>query len=425
VIDIEPSPEPGSQELLVEMGRLNGLSDGVFAIALTLLVLDIRIPEEVLVGDLSTGLLALAPKALVYLISFVVIGGAWGAHQRMLGQIKRGDGILVWFNLFSLLFVTLVPASAALLGRFPKALFAITVFAADVILIQLTALWLWRHASRHGLTNSALDERVVAAIGRRLKLSAIIFGLSIPLALVNTTLAYLLWIGTFVLLFTTDWLSWQKAIRAQRATIPLDDARRARIYLQYRGGQLNIDANVVTHDLIKGVFGGGLDYKVSRSEDVLDVRLNMLIKQGFMSLRFPWAWGPADVLDWNLSLAQRIPIALEIENSSGQARLELGKLQINELKITTSASSMLIGLPANGGQTVVNIEAAMTSLVIQAPEGVGAYIQIQNAIANAEIDVDRFEVVTQGHEYRSRDYDTAANRVDMQLEVAFGSVKII
>ena len=222
MIDIEPSPETASQELFVEMGRLNGLSDGVFAIVLTLLVLDIRIPEGVLVNDLSTALMVLGPKVLVYLISFVVIGGAWGAHQRMLSQIKRGDGLLVWFNLFSLLFVSLVPASAALLGRSPKSLFAIAVFAADVILIQLS-----------GRSPGCLK------IGRRLGLSAIMFGLSIPLALVNTTAVYLVWFGTFALLFTTDWLSWQKAIRTQETAIPLEEARRARVYLVYRGGQLN------------------------------------------------------------------------------------------------------------------------------------------------------------------------------------------
>jgi uncharacterized membrane protein len=233
--DLEHSPESGSAELLVEMGRLKGLSDGVFAIALTLLVLDLRIPEDVLDGDLSTILLGLAPKALVYLISFVVIGGAWGSHQRMIGQIKRGDGLLVWFNLFTLLFVTLVPATAALLGRFPDALVAITCFAADVVLIQLTALWMWRYASQHGLVNPTLDPRVVVSIGRRLIMGAIVFGLSIPLALLNVSVSYILWIGTFVLLFTTDWLSWQLAIKMQQVQIPLDGATRARIRVQHWG----------------------------------------------------------------------------------------------------------------------------------------------------------------------------------------------
>ena len=70
--------ESNSFESLVEMSRLNNLSDGVFAIALTLLEFDIRLPAGVAVGDLPNGLLELAPKFFVYLISFVVIGSAWG-----------------------------------------------------------------------------------------------------------------------------------------------------------------------------------------------------------------------------------------------------------------------------------------------------------------------------------------------------------
>ena len=177
---------------------------------------------------------------LVYLISFVVIGGAWGSHQRMLGQIRRGDGLLVWFNLLSLLFVTFLPATSALLGRFPSAFLALLCFAADVLLIQVSALWLWRHARTHGLINPTLDPRVVVGIGRRLGLSAIVFGASIPLALFNSSLAYVLWIGIFILIFATDWLSWQQAIQTRRAEIPLDGATRARVHVRHGGGQLHV-----------------------------------------------------------------------------------------------------------------------------------------------------------------------------------------
>lgn len=135
----EPYPEQLSSESVVEMGRLGGLSDAVYAVALTLLVLDLRLPEGRLSGDVTANLIELAPKLLVYLIAFVIIGGAWGSHQRMLSQIRRGDGPLVWLNLFSLLFVTLLPASAMLLGRFPSTFIAIATFVVDVVLIQLTA----------------------------------------------------------------------------------------------------------------------------------------------------------------------------------------------------------------------------------------------------------------------------------------------
>jgi uncharacterized membrane protein len=270
------------------MSRLNGLSDGVFAFALTLLVLDLRLPEGILAGDLNTKLLGLAPKVLVYLISFVVIGGAWGSHQRMLAQIRRGDGLLVWLNLFSLLCVSIMPASSALLGRFPGSIILIASFAVNAVLIQLTAKGLWQHANRHGLTTPTLDPRVTVSIARRLNLSAIAFGLSILLALLSTTLVYILWIGIYVFLFTTDWLSWQQAIKLQQASIPLEGARGARVRVQHWAGQVNIGAHAATQDLIQGVFGGGLDHQVSRSGEVLDVQLRSAgHARSFMSVKFP------------------------------------------------------------------------------------------------------------------------------------------
>jgi hypothetical protein len=177
-----------------------------------------------------------------------------------------------------------------LLGRFPKLFVPITCFAANVIFIQLTAQWLWQHASRHGLTNPTLDGRVVASIGRRLNLSAIVFGLSIPLALLSTTLVYLLWIGTFILLFTTDWLSWQRAINTQHANIPLEGARRAHIRVQHWASQLNIGAQASTDDLLQGVFGGGLDIRLADRR-----RFRCSAKPGkhsFMNLNFRgWEMG--------------------------------------------------------------------------------------------------------------------------------------
>jgi uncharacterized membrane protein len=422
--DLESSPESGAPERLVEMGRLKNLSDGVFAIALTLLVLDIRIPDGALVGDLPTKLIDLVPKALIYLISFVVIGGAWGSHQRMIGQIKRGDGLLVWFNLFSLLFVTLVPASAALLGRFPDALVAITCFALDVVLIQLTALWMWRYASQHGLVNPTLDPIVVFGIGRRLTIGAIAFGLSIPLALLNWWASYILWIGTFVLLFTTDWLSWQLAVQRQEVQIPLDGATRARIDVQQSVGQLKIGANSTTGNLIQGVFGGGLEREISRTGDVLNVQLKYLTRRGFMSFWFPWAWRKANYLDWTFDLGNQIPIALDIEITTNQATLDLGLLQITQLSLKASTSYATIALPANAGQTTVNVGGSTAFITIRVPPDVAAFIRTTKPEVITEIDINRFPVIGEGLEYRSPDYETAANRVDIRLDVANSSVEI-
>ena len=421
------SSESNSLESLVEMNRFNNLSDGVFAIALTLLAFGIRVPEGVAMGDLPQKLLELVPQLFVFLISFVVIGGAWGSHQRVINQIKRGDGLLVWFNLFCLLFVALLPASAALLGAYPNAFLAITCFALNVALIQLTTLWLWRHAGRHRLINPTLDPRVVKSIGRRLSLSAVIFLLSIPLALWSTWIIYLFWIGLFILIFTTDWLSWQQATKTQHASIPLEGARRARVGVKHWGGHLRIGAHDTPQDLLQGVFGGGLERHVKRTEEVLDVQLGTRSRPSFRGLlnpHFPWAWGLADLLDWMIRLSQQIPLVLDIDLADGQATLELDALHITELHVKAASSFMSISLPTGAGQTLVNIQASSTYLTIRVPPEVGAHITTGKDLTGAtKIDPARFQIKDQVGEYWSANYAIATNRVDIQLDLnVFGSM---
>jgi uncharacterized membrane protein len=421
----EVSPKSNAAESLVEMNRLNNLSDGLFAFALTLLAYDLRLPEGIPIGDLPENVLKLVPKFMVYLISFVVIGGAWGAHQRMLKQIKRGDGVLVWFNLFCLLLVALVPASAAILGRYPKEFLPITLFALDVALIQLTTLWLWRHASRQGLINPILHPRVVKSIGRRLTLSTSIFVLSIPLALWSYWITYLFWIGLFILLFTTDWLSWQLVALRQQTTFPLDDAKRARVHIRHRAGHLQIDSRTERHILLEGDFGGGLESRVDRSEDGTNIQLRDPERSGLLSWKYPWSWGPEDVLDWTLHLSDQIPLALEIETYAGELTLELGALQITELKIKVESSSTRISLPDREGHTTINIDAITAMLIIRVPLDVAASIHNEFVMGTVEGDLARFPTLETERHYQSANYERATKRADIRIGGDMSSVEVV
>jgi uncharacterized membrane protein len=421
----EASPKSEATESLVDMNRLNNLSDGVFAIAVTLLAFNLRLPEGIPIGDLPNNLLQLAPKFMVYLISFVVIGGAWGAHQRMLKQINRGDGVLVWFNLFCLLFVALLPASAAILGRYPKEFLPITLFALDVALIQLTTLWLWRHASWQGLINPILHPRVVKSIGRRLNLSTVIFALSIPLALWSIWITYLFWVGLFLLLFTTDWLSWQLVAMKQQTLFPLDDAKRARVHIRHRAGHLRIDSRAERHILLDGVFGGGLESRVDRTEDETNIQLRDPERSGLLSWKYPWSWGPENVLDWTLHLSDQIPLSLEIETYAGELTLALGALQITDLKIRVKSSSTHISLPDSEGTTTVTIEALTAKLIIHVPPEVAAGIHNEIVIGMVEGSLARVPMTETERHYRSANYETATKRADIRIDGDQSSVEFV
>src|SRR5215469_16375933 len=99
------------------MGRILALSDGVFAIAMTLLILQIAIPATAGDGRLSRALLALWPRYLAYLLSFLVIARFWVIHHQAFRLIARFDTALVWLNLLLLLFVAFLPFPTSVLGQ--------------------------------------------------------------------------------------------------------------------------------------------------------------------------------------------------------------------------------------------------------------------------------------------------------------------
>lgn len=417
-------PGNDTTEKIVELPRVGGLSDSVYAFALTLLVLEIRLPDDVLAGDLPANLLALLPRLLVYLISFIVIGGAWGSHQRMLSQIKRGDGLLVWFNLLSLLFITLMPASANILARFPQTFAAIVLFALNVIFIQLSALLLWRHASKNQLVNPALDQRVIIGIGRRLVINTAAFTLSVLLALLNPLLVYIVWIGLFLFIFTTDWLSWQQGMKTRNVAVPLDGAARGEISIQHRAGVLHIHEGGGSSSLVEGTFGGGVDSHSAREGDVLKMQLNMIQRRGLMRQRYPWAWGSIGALDWKIALNPTVPLKLNLQIYAGVASIDFRNTHLEDLTLETSASAIEIWLPANVGQTTVKIEGENEAPIIHVPSNVAARIRLSETWSGLEIDLARFPVVVEDQEYCSPGYDTAANKVDIQLKLVSGSARI-
>ena len=101
--------------------RVEALTDGIFAVAMTLLVLDIEVPEvqqATGTANLPLKLLALVPKMLSYIISFIILGVYWVGHHAQLAFIHRADRPLLWINILFLLWVALVPFSTALLSEY-------------------------------------------------------------------------------------------------------------------------------------------------------------------------------------------------------------------------------------------------------------------------------------------------------------------
>lgn len=154
--------EEGWEERGTEMGRIVYFSDAVFAIAITLLVLQIRVPAVPSPTELTPALMEMWPKYLSYLISFTVIGSFWRAHHRIFRHIRAYDEHLIHLNLLFLMCVAFLPFSASLIGEYGSQPIAFEVYAGNVAATGLFLGWTWWHATRDGrLTGGDLDPGLI------------------------------------------------------------------------------------------------------------------------------------------------------------------------------------------------------------------------------------------------------------------------
>lgn len=168
--------------------RIEALTDGVFAIVMTLMVFDIRLPEAT--GQpLAASLAELWPKFFAYAVSFVQLGIYWAGHRSQFGFITRVDHVLRWINLLFLALVSLIPFSAQLIGAYLREPLALLIYAGNLIAVGLVLLWHWSYATRgRRLVEPDLVDHVVSTGVRRtlttplLYLAALILAVASPIA---------------------------------------------------------------------------------------------------------------------------------------------------------------------------------------------------------------------------------------------------
>jgi uncharacterized membrane protein len=127
--------------------RLETLGDGVFAIAMTVLVLGIAVPDVTGPGQLLTHLRELWPKFASYALSFVMLGVLWIGHYYQFHYIKRTDRKLIWINLFFLLSVTFLPFGAGVLGNSYEDPIAVVLYGGTILAAGTALLLHWQHAT--------------------------------------------------------------------------------------------------------------------------------------------------------------------------------------------------------------------------------------------------------------------------------------
>lgn len=169
--------------------RLAALSDGIFAVAMTLLVLDLRVPAAEAIHserDLWHALIALSPTLLIFLMSVMTLGIFWVGQQTQLNHFARSDRNLAWIHIAFLCAVCLVPFTTSLLAEFIHYRIALIVYWFNILLLGSVLYWSWSYATRAELLADDLPDDIHPAVVRRIVVAQSLYACGAALCFIDT-----------------------------------------------------------------------------------------------------------------------------------------------------------------------------------------------------------------------------------------------
>ena len=177
----------------MEKSRIAALVDGIFAVAMTLLVLDLKLPEGLKLSsdaEVWRQLLELTGRFSTYALSFIALGTFWIGHHSLFHFVRKVSRNLLWLNLLFLLFITLLPFSTNLLSAHTHLQIPIVVYGINLLLISLTSLLQLNYLAHHPeLSHDQLTPAWIAHVRRRTLTPAVIVLASIAISFYRPHLA--------------------------------------------------------------------------------------------------------------------------------------------------------------------------------------------------------------------------------------------
>jgi uncharacterized membrane protein len=184
------------QEHLLRPTRLASLVDGIFAIAMTILVLDLRLPLGTTNADVYSLLMTdVMHRLLIYIGSFIILGTLWIAMNFQYGLVARVNRTYFWTNVLYLMTICVVPFSASLVASYPDSIACISFYAANLLFAQLAQLVIFQCAHYFNLNSDMYTREIHRAIVQRIFVAPIFYCASLILAHWNERVAFLMLIA--------------------------------------------------------------------------------------------------------------------------------------------------------------------------------------------------------------------------------------
>jgi uncharacterized membrane protein len=189
---------PAPAEAQMGKGRLEAFSDGVIAIIITIMVLELKVPH----GAELAALVPLIPVGMSYLLSFVFVGIYWNNHHHMLHAAREVNGRILWANLHLLFWLSLVPFTTNWMGENPRVAVPVATYGFVLLMAGLAYYVL----SRALIAHHGADSAIAKALGcdGKGKLSVVLYAVAIPAAFLSTWIALGLYVVVALMWFVPD-----------------------------------------------------------------------------------------------------------------------------------------------------------------------------------------------------------------------------
>ena len=188
--------------------RLETLEDGVFAIAMTLLVLNLKVPAK-LDNSLLKAILQIWPDLITFFGSFILLGVFWFGHRAALHFVKHADHIFHWLELILLMFVSIVPFSASLISKYYNEQAAIIIYGTNLIAIGITLTIQWYYASyNYRLIDSQVPKTVINFAKIRSIFAPVAYSIAVLLSFIDLKISLILFTIIPVLYILPIFLPW-------------------------------------------------------------------------------------------------------------------------------------------------------------------------------------------------------------------------
>jgi len=214
----------------------------------------------------------------------------------------------------------------------------------------------------------------------------------------------------------------QPTTRSEEIVQQMDDADRGTLQLQFAVGTLNLGALVDSANFAEGrIEYGRFSQGVKRTAGSTAGRLNYALTAQTEPFSFWWP-GEGGGERWNIDLTPRIPLDIEVGAGVGDLNLNLNQLTVTRLDVGSGIGDTTIDFPIAAGRTTAVVQGAIGDVVVRIPDGVGAKVTLSKLLASVDVRNSRF--VRADDAYVTTNYDTAPNRLDVEVKVVIGNIVI-